>query len=68
MAVKKTLTFRRNGSRSLPELVEWLLEKHMQWLGSAEVKASVADLIRLIQLARELEPAQPVAGTIKWVD
>lgn len=50
------------------EVVEQILEKVEQRLCEGDVKATVADYIRLIQLQKELEEAEPGEITVRWVD
>lgn len=50
------------------EVVEQLLEKVEQKLGEGEVKATLGDYIRLVQLQKELEDEEPGEITVTWVD
>jgi hypothetical protein len=50
------------------EVVERLIEKVEQRLAEGDVKATVGDYIRLIQLQKELEEEEPGEITVKWVD
>jgi len=48
--------------------VKQLLEKMEAKLGGRNVKASLGDYIRLMQLHRELEEEEPRDITVTWVD
>jgi hypothetical protein len=50
------------------EVVEQIIEKVEQKLGEGDVKATVGDYIRLVQLQKELEDEEPGEITVKWVD
>ena len=50
------------------ELVEGLIEQIGGQLATGAGKASVADLIRLMQLEKELKPRQCGRMVIEWVD
>jgi hypothetical protein len=51
------------------ELIENLLGKVEQKLANAgDVKASVADYIRLVQLYKELQDDEPRDIEVKWID
>jgi hypothetical protein len=50
------------------EVVEQLLEKVEQRLAEGDVKATVGDYIRLVQLQKELEEEEPGEITVRWVD
>ena len=48
--------------------MEELIEKVEQKLGEGDVKATLGDYIRLVQLQRELEEEEPREIAVKWVD
>jgi hypothetical protein len=50
------------------EIVEQILERVEQRLGDGDVKATVGDYIRLVQLQKELEEEEPGEITVRWVD
>jgi hypothetical protein len=50
------------------EVVEQILEKVEQKLGEGDVKATLGDYIRLVQLQKELEDEEPGEITVTWVD
>ena len=50
------------------EVVEQLLEKVEQKLGEGDVKATLGDYIRLVQLQKELEEEEPGEIRCTWVD
>jgi hypothetical protein len=50
------------------EVVEQILEKVEQKLGQGDVKATLGDYIRLVQLQKELEDEEPGEITVTWVD
>ncbi len=50
------------------EVVEQILEKVEQKLGEGDVKATLGDYIRLVQLQKELEDDEPGEITVTWVD
>lgn len=49
-------------------MVEQILEKVEQKLGEGDVKATLGDYIRLVQLQKELEDDEPGEITVTWVD
>jgi hypothetical protein len=49
-------------------VVEQILERVEQKLGEGEVKATLGDYIRLVQLHKELEDEEPGEITVRWVD
>ncbi len=50
------------------EVVEQILEKVEQKLGEGDVKATLGDYIRLVQLQKELEDEEPGEIKVTWVD
>jgi hypothetical protein len=63
------LRFRREeNTKKKAEVVEQMLERVEQKLGEGEVKATVGDYIRLVQLHKELEEEEPGEITVRWVD
>ena len=59
---------RRIQKKSQAKVVKQLLEKMEQKLGSEDVKASLGDYIRLMQLHRELEEEDVTEIKVTWVD
>lgn len=49
-------------------MVEQILEQVEQKIGEGEVKATLSDYIRLVQLQKELEEEEPGEITVRWVD
>ncbi len=49
-------------------MVQQILEKVEQKLNEGEVKATLGDYIRLVQLQKELEEEEPAEITVKWVE
>ncbi len=45
-----------------------MLERVEQKLGEGDVRATVGDYIRLVQLHKELEEEEPGEITVRWVD
>ena len=56
MAAKNTLKYKRNEARSLPDLVNELIDKCLGAILSLDFKASIADLVTLIRLRLKLMP------------
>jgi hypothetical protein len=52
----------------LAEAVDAAISKIQGKLGSEDMKGSVSDLVRLLQLRKELNDAQPSKVTVGWVD
>jgi hypothetical protein len=50
------------------EVVEQMLAKVEQRLSEGDVKATLGDYIRLVQLQKELEDEEPGEITVTWVD
>jgi hypothetical protein len=49
-------------------VVKSLLRKVEKKLSEDEVKASLADYIRLVQLEKELEDAEPTEVKVTWIE
>ncbi len=49
-------------------MVENLIERMERSLARDDVKATVADYIRLVQLQKELEEDEPRDIEVRWVD
>jgi hypothetical protein len=49
-------------------VVEELIERAERNLAKDDVKATVADYIRLVQLQKELEEDEPRDIEVRWVD
>jgi hypothetical protein len=56
------------GERSDAGIVKKLLEKVEKKLSEDEVKATLGDYIRLVQLHKELEEEQPREIKVTWVE
>ena len=68
---RRRISFRREEGRKKnkqAEVVESLIERVEKKLGEGEVKASLADYIRLVQLQKEIEEAEPREITVRWVE
>ena len=64
-----SLRFRREeNTKKKAEVVEQILERVEQKLGEGDVKATLSDYIRLVQLQKELEEDEPAEITVTWVD
>jgi hypothetical protein len=59
---------RRIQKKSQARVVKQLLEKMEAKLGGKEVKASLGDYIRLMQLHRELEEEEATEIKVTWVE
>lgn len=49
-------------------IVEQILERVEQKFGDGEMKPTLGDYIRLVQLQKELEDEEPGEITVTWVD
>jgi hypothetical protein len=58
----------KQSSRSQADIVRELLETVEKKLGGPEVKATLADYIRLVQLRKELEEDEPREIRVTWVE
>lgn len=58
----------RRRRRDKAALVEQVLENLEKRLKNDELKATVGDLIRLVQLEKELEEEGPKEITVTWVE
>lgn len=56
------------GRRSQVEVVEQLLQLMEEKLGAKEVKVTLADYVRLVQLRRDLEEEEPREIKVSWVE
>jgi hypothetical protein len=61
---------RKSAKRSggLAEAVDAAISNIQGRLGKDDMKGSVADLVRLLQLRKELNDTQPSKVTVGWVD
>jgi hypothetical protein len=50
------------------QVVEELIEKVEQKIGQGDVKATLGDYIRLVQLQKELEEDEPKEIEVRWID
>ncbi len=48
--------------------MEQILERVEQKISEGDVKATLGDYIRLVQLHKELEEEEPGEITVRWVD
>ena len=63
------LRFSREGkTKKKTQVVEQILERVEQKISEGEVKATLGDYIRLVQLHKELEEEEPGEITVRWVD
>ncbi|MEO5924143.1 MAG: hypothetical protein ABIR70_09970 [Bryobacteraceae bacterium] len=58
----------KQSGRSQADVVRELLEKVEKKLGGEEMKATLADYIRLVQLKKELEEDEPREIRVTWVE
>jgi hypothetical protein len=66
---RRRLLFGREGNtKKKAEIVEQILEQVEQKISEGEVKATLSDYIRLVQLQKELEGEEPGEITVRWVD
>jgi len=63
---KPPATLTRRGTES--ELLDQAIEKIKKDLNEGKVKGSVGDLIRLLQLRKELEEEEPREIKVSWVE
>ena len=64
----KTITKSTGAGKRQAGVVKKLLKKVEKKLGGDEVKASLGDYIRLVQLQKELEEEQPKEIKVTWVE
>ena len=50
------------------EVVDGLIEKYLEFLSGKDNKPTVADLLRLIELKKELRDEGPKEITVQWVE
>jgi len=69
---KKAGRSKRTAKRARPDgkkaLVEEMIQKMRRKLTAKDMKPSVGDLIRLLQLEKELEDEQPREIKVSWVE
>ncbi len=65
MARKRALKHRRDGTQSVPGLVNWLIGKFAKMVKRGELKPRMGHLIRLLELREEIAPGKV---TVRWVD
>ena len=61
-------TERKQKKKTQAAVVKKLLENVEKKLGGEDVKASLGDYIRLVQLQQELEQEEPQDITVTWVE
>ncbi len=69
--VKRPAKNKKNGNGdelALERLVEELIARYMEALEKNEIKASVADLVRLRALQKELYPRLSLKRPVTWID
>jgi hypothetical protein len=57
---------RRSANRA--ELLDKAIQRIEEKLGSADVKATFGDLIKLLQLQKEMQVEQPREIKVTWID
>jgi hypothetical protein len=58
---------KREGRKKQAEVVEGLIEKVEAGMGK-DVKATVAEYIRLVQLQKDMQEDEPRSIEVRWVD
>jgi hypothetical protein len=61
-------TERKQKKKTQAEVVKKLLESVERKLGGKDVKATLGDYIRLVQLQQELEQEEPKDIKVTWVE
>ncbi|HEX4277801.1 MAG TPA: hypothetical protein VHZ74_20745 [Bryobacteraceae bacterium] len=56
------------GNPTLEEKIEILIGRYIDALEKNELKLTVADLVRLRKLQKELSPKRPVYAEVIWID
>lgn len=59
---------RKTAAEKKAALIQKLIQSIEAKLDSEQIKGSVGDLIRLLQIQKELEDEQPKEITVTWVD
>lgn len=59
---------REGNTKKKAQVVEQILERVEQKISEGDVKATLGDYIRLVQLHKELEEEEPGEITVRWVD
>lgn len=59
---------KRKAGRGLAEVLDTAIERIQQQLASGELKGSVADLVRLLQLRTEVAGSQTQPITVRWIE
>jgi len=65
MARKRALKHRRDGTQSVPGVVNSLIGKFSKMVKRGELKPSVGNLIQLLEFREKLAPGKV---TVRWVD
>ena len=72
MAPKKTIPKKKEptaaAAKRQAQVVEKLMLKVEEKLGRGDVKATLGDYIRLVQLEKELEEEEPKKIEVRWVE
>lgn len=59
---------KRKAGRGLAEVLDAAIERIQEQLKSGELKGSVADLVRLLQLRTEVAGSQAQPITVRWIE
>jgi hypothetical protein len=68
MAAKNTLKYNRDRQPPLLQIVNVLIDKCLESMGSPACKAKFPDLITLIRKRLELKPIERKPPKVVWVD
>jgi hypothetical protein len=68
MAAKRTLKYKGNRLRPIPDIVDDAIEYCLRVIKSPSYKGTVSDLLRLLRFSLELNPIKPKLRPPVWVD
>jgi hypothetical protein len=69
-ARRETMAKKQTRNKKLPveELVEVLITRCLEALEKKTIKVTIADLIRMRDLRKQMAPNEPVRGEVTWID
>jgi hypothetical protein len=69
LGLKKTVAKKETANKSdVTEAIDRAIESIQEKLATEDLKPSVTDLVRLLQLRRDLSEEQPKQVTVRWIE
>ncbi len=68
MAAKRTLNYKRNRLKPVPDIVDDAIDYCLRVIRSPGYRGTVSDLIRLLRLKLEVNPIKRALNPPVWID